>query len=111
MIFLDLFKSFSRPLILCEYQHAMGNSNGDMDKYWEAFYTYSSLQGGFIWDFADQVIFYKVPSFNICFRDYYNQKFLIIKIKYIIGHMEEILLMILLIKILIIMVYFILIDV
>ncbi|WP_325895063.1 beta-galactosidase [Grimontia sp. NTOU-MAR1] len=46
----------NRPLILCEYAHAMGNSLGSFDKYWEAFRRYPRLQGGFIWDWADQGI-------------------------------------------------------
>ncbi len=44
----------SRPLILCEYSHAMGNSLGSFDKYWQAFRQTPRLQGGFIWDFVDQ---------------------------------------------------------
>eukprot|EP01065_Artemidia_motanka_P027562 TRINITY_DN32751_c0_g1_i1.p1 TRINITY_DN32751_c0_g1~~TRINITY_DN32751_c0_g1_i1.p1 ORF type:complete len:1251 (+),score=206.92 TRINITY_DN32751_c0_g1_i1:61-3753(+) len=44
----------SRPLILCEYSHAMGNSNGNLSEYWKAFEAYSELQGGFIWDWVDQ---------------------------------------------------------
>ncbi|MBD1557202.1 beta-galactosidase [Vibrio sp. S9_S30] len=44
----------SRPLILCEYAHAMGNSLGSFDKYWKAFRAYPRLQGGFIWDWVDQ---------------------------------------------------------
>lgn len=43
-----------RPLILCEYAHAMGNSLGAFYKYWEAFRQYPRLQGGFIWDWVDQ---------------------------------------------------------
>jgi beta-galactosidase len=43
-----------RPLILCEYAHAMGNSLGCFDKYWQAFRQYPRLQGGFIWDWVDQ---------------------------------------------------------
>jgi beta-galactosidase len=43
-----------RPVILCEYSHAMGNSNGTLKEYWEAFYAYKGLQGGFIWDWVDQ---------------------------------------------------------
>ena len=43
-----------RPLILCEYAHAMGNSLGSFDKYWQAFRDYPRLQGGFIWDWVDQ---------------------------------------------------------
>ena len=43
-----------RPLILCEYAHAMGNSLGSFNKYWQAFRDYPRLQGGFIWDWVDQ---------------------------------------------------------
>lgn len=45
-----------RPLILCEYAHAMGNSLGNFSDYWQAFRDYPRLQGGFIWDWADQAI-------------------------------------------------------
>jgi len=45
-----------RPLILCEYSHAMGNSNGSLDKYFEAFETHHGLQGGFIWEWLDHGI-------------------------------------------------------
>ncbi|MFS1863306.1 beta-galactosidase [Vibrio lentus] len=45
-----------RPLILCEYAHAMGNSLGSFDKYWHAFRDNPRLQGGFIWDWVDQGI-------------------------------------------------------
>lgn len=45
-----------RPLILCEYAHAMGNSLGGFAKYWQAFRQYPRLQGGFIWDWADQAL-------------------------------------------------------
>lgn len=44
----------NRPLILCEYAHAMGNSLGGFYKYWDAFRQYPRLQGGFIWDWVDQ---------------------------------------------------------
>ncbi len=43
-----------RPLILCEYAHAMGNSLGNFQDYWDAIETYPALQGGCIWDFVDQ---------------------------------------------------------
>ncbi|KAG0481237.1 hypothetical protein HPP92_012095 [Vanilla planifolia] len=43
-----------RPLILCEYSHAMGNSNGNLHKYWKAIESTFGLQGGFIWDWVDQ---------------------------------------------------------
>ena len=45
-----------RPLIMCEYSHAMGNSNGGLDRYWQAFKSLPGLQGGFIWDWVDQGI-------------------------------------------------------
>ncbi|REL35869.1 beta-galactosidase [Thalassotalea euphylliae] len=44
----------TRPLILCEYAHAMGNSLGSFADYWQAFRAYPKLQGGFIWDWVDQ---------------------------------------------------------
>ncbi len=43
-----------RPLIMCEYSHAMGNSNGSLADYWDAIRTTPGLQGGFIWDWKDQ---------------------------------------------------------
>ena len=43
-----------KPLILCEYAHAMGNSVGNLKDYWDVIYNYSKLQGGFIWDWVDQ---------------------------------------------------------
>ena len=43
-----------RPLIQCEYAHAMGNSIGGFAKYWELVRKYPKYQGGFIWDFVDQ---------------------------------------------------------
>ncbi|EAR09795.1 putative beta-galactosidase [Reinekea sp. MED297] len=46
----------SRPLILCEYAHAMGNSLGSFDEYWTLFRRHPRLQGGFIWDWVDQGI-------------------------------------------------------
>ena len=42
-----------RPLIMCEYSHAMGNSNGTLAEYWEVIETTRGLQGGFIWEFWD----------------------------------------------------------
>ncbi|MBN2290526.1 MAG: DUF4981 domain-containing protein, partial [Candidatus Glassbacteria bacterium] len=43
-----------RPLIMCEYAHAMGNSVGNLQDYWDVIERYPLLQGGFIWDWADQ---------------------------------------------------------
>lgn len=46
----------TRPLILCEYAHAMGNSFGGFAKYWQAFRENPRLQGGFVWDWVDQAL-------------------------------------------------------
>ncbi|HPE78191.1 MAG TPA: glycoside hydrolase family 2 TIM barrel-domain containing protein, partial [Draconibacterium sp.] len=43
-----------RPLIQCEYAHAMGNSVGNLQDYWDLIEKYPALQGGFIWDWVDQ---------------------------------------------------------
>lgn len=43
-----------RPVIQCEYAHAMGNSLGAFKDYWDIIRKYPCLQGGFIWDFVDQ---------------------------------------------------------
>ncbi|MEL7529688.1 MAG: glycoside hydrolase family 2 TIM barrel-domain containing protein [Bacteroidota bacterium] len=43
-----------KPLILCEYAHAMGNSVGNLQDYWDTINKYPALQGGFIWDWVDQ---------------------------------------------------------
>jgi beta-galactosidase len=47
-------KDPSRPVIVCEYAHAMGNSVGNLKDYWTAIDRYPRLQGGFIWDWVDQ---------------------------------------------------------
>ena len=44
----------TRPYIQCEYAHAMGNSVGNFQEYWDAIMKYPVLQGGFIWDWVDQ---------------------------------------------------------
>jgi len=44
----------TRPVILIEYEHAMGNSLGNFKEYWDTFEQYKALQGGFIWDWVDQ---------------------------------------------------------
>ncbi len=45
-----------RPFILCEYSHAMGNSNGSLHEYWELFERHPKIQGGFIWEWTDHGI-------------------------------------------------------
>ncbi len=51
-----------RPLIMCEYSHAMGNSNGNLKEYWDAIYSTPGLQGGFIWEFWDHGIEQTLPD-------------------------------------------------
>lgn len=45
-----------KPLICCEYAHAMGNSMGNFKEYWDLVRSLPTYQGGFIWDFADQAL-------------------------------------------------------
>lgn len=49
-------KTGTKPFIMCEYCHAMGNSEGSLSDYWNTIRSYANLQGGFIWDFVDQAI-------------------------------------------------------
>ena len=46
----------TKPLIQCEYAHAMGNSMGGFKEYWDLVRKYPSYQGGYIWDFVDQAL-------------------------------------------------------
>lgn len=54
----DIIRLFNedttRPFIICEYAHSMGNSLGNFNKYWDLYYKYPRLQGGFTWDWVDQ---------------------------------------------------------
>ena len=47
---------YTKPLIQCEYAHAMGNSQGGFKEYWDLVRKYPKYQGGFIWDFVDQAV-------------------------------------------------------
>ena len=47
----------TRPFIMCEYAHAMGNSEGCFKEYWDIIRSSAPLQGGFIWDFVDQAVY------------------------------------------------------
>ncbi|MBL7742509.1 MAG: DUF4981 domain-containing protein [Chitinophagaceae bacterium] len=47
-------KTKTRPYIMCEYSHAMGNSNGNFREYWDIIMSSAHMQGGFIWDWVDQ---------------------------------------------------------
>lgn len=49
----------TKPLIQCEYAHAMGNSMGGFKEYWDLIRKYPLYQGGFIWDFVDQSLRWK----------------------------------------------------
>ncbi len=60
-----------RPVILGEYAHAAGNSMGHFDEYWERFYKYPSLQGGYIWDWVNQGLW--VDLFKTTDHSQYNQ--------------------------------------
>jgi beta-galactosidase/beta-glucuronidase len=46
----------TRPLVMCEYAHAMGNSAGNLKEYWDAVEAHKRLLGGFVWDWMDQGI-------------------------------------------------------
>ncbi|MFB9352821.1 glycoside hydrolase family 2 TIM barrel-domain containing protein [Streptomyces heliomycini] len=52
----------TRPYVMIEYSHAMGNSNGNLKKYWDVVRRHDVLQGGWIWDFADQSLYTPVPA-------------------------------------------------
>lgn len=49
-------KNMDKPHILCEYAHAMGNGPGGLKEYWDIFYKYKRLQGGFVWEWVDHGI-------------------------------------------------------
>ena len=53
-----------RPLIQCEYAHAMGNSMGGFKEYWDLIRKYRSYQGGYIWDFMDQALWWPADAEN-----------------------------------------------
>lgn len=49
----------TRPMIICEYAHAMGNGLGNFKKYWDLFNSHDRMQGAFIWDWVDQGLWSK----------------------------------------------------
>jgi len=55
-------KRDSRPVILCEYSHAMGNSNGCLGEYYDIFRSERGIQGGFIWEWADHALLEKTTD-------------------------------------------------
>ena len=74
-----LAKNENKPVILCEYAHAMGNGPGELKENWEVFYKYPGAQGGFIWDWIDQGLEYndnghKTYGYGGDFNDYPNDR-------------------------------------
>lgn len=58
-----IIKSYPEmPFILCEYTHAMGNSNGNLKEYWDQIYADNNFQGAFVWDWMDQGLKQPVPD-------------------------------------------------
>jgi beta-galactosidase len=55
----------TRPLILCEYSHAMGNSNGSLADYWAAISATPGLQGGFLWEWKDHGLRQQLPDGSV----------------------------------------------
>lgn len=51
----------TRPYVMIEYSHSMGNSTGNLKEYWDIVRAYPVLQGGFIWDFVDQGLRWRTP--------------------------------------------------
>jgi beta-galactosidase len=64
-------KDKTRPLIICEYAHGMGNSIGNLKEYWDVIEKYPAMQGGFIWDWVDQGLKLKKPD-GSAYWDYFN---------------------------------------
>jgi beta-galactosidase/beta-glucuronidase len=52
----------TRPVVMCEYAHSMGNSTGNLPEYWDAVAAYPRLQGGFVWDWMDEGILQLTPE-------------------------------------------------
>ena len=55
-----------RPLIQCEYSHAMGNSSGNLADYWDLWRSERLFQGGFIWDYVDQGLTAQKQAADVC---------------------------------------------
>lgn len=51
-----------RPILICEYSHAMGNSNGHFKEYWDLFESHPRMIGGYIWDWVDQGLIKHTPD-------------------------------------------------
>ncbi len=57
----DWLPDSEKPLMTCEYNHAMGNSNGNLKEYWDLIYANDQHLGGFIWDWMDQGLKTPIP--------------------------------------------------
>lgn len=55
-------KELKKPHIICEYGHAMGNGPGALQDYWDTFYKYPRLQGGFVWEWSDHGLRQQTPD-------------------------------------------------
>ncbi|MEQ0562127.1 glycoside hydrolase family 2 TIM barrel-domain containing protein [Amycolatopsis sp. NEAU-NG30] len=55
-------QSDTRPYIMIEYAHSMGNSTGNLKEFWDVIRAHPVLQGGFIWDFVDQGLYWPTPK-------------------------------------------------
>lgn len=60
-------EGINKPHILCEYAHAMGNGPGGLKEYWDIFYKYKRLQGGFIWEWVD----HGIRKYNEAGKEYF----------------------------------------
>ncbi len=74
----------AKPLILCEYNHTMGNSGGNLSDYWRLARAYPSFQGGFDWDFADQAL-HRTPTAPMSVRPDGMPMSVLRKIEYCYG--------------------------
>jgi beta-galactosidase len=64
---LDNGDNFKKPIIVCEYGHAMGNGPGGLREYQNAFHKYRRLQGGFIWEWANHGLLQKLQNGDSCY--------------------------------------------
>lgn len=62
LVRLGMSQADDRPVVMCEYAHAMGNSVGNLKEYWDAVRSNKRLIGGFIWDWVDQGLRKKTPD-------------------------------------------------
>jgi beta-galactosidase/beta-glucuronidase len=66
---------YPKPVVPSEYSHAMGNSNGSLDRQWKYIYEYPNLQGGFIWDWIDQGLYETDSDSRMYHEGSYSRQF------------------------------------